>query len=224
MTTGTGSTGRSASSRRRSHAVRTRPPAPPSTKSSRVSVSNCRARQQHPRDVRPDDAWVGVEALVPPSGADDGHGVRSLDAVFGRPEDSSTGRSDAEHREVVSRHHQPEHAVHAAPCVQAERHRIDAVRGHAAEDIGAVPVIRVVGIRERVEPAWVLGSPEIDQAVGIGDARPRAQQQGVGQAEDRGARRQAKGQRHHGCDGERRALPEEPGGETEIRTNRLQNT
>ena len=166
-------------------------------------------------DSGADDTGIAGKAPLPEPEAHHRERIRVPVALVGRRDQPASRRRDAEHVEVVAGHQLTLHALGLVSGAQVEGvHRRDRQAGHHRIP-GAI--VQVVGIRGVAQIVLVRVLPaDVHQAVGLGDAGERPQQQRVHEAEDRRVRADPERQRRDGDQRERRVLEQHAESEPEV--------
>ncbi len=114
--------------------------------------------------------------------------------LVGQEEPSGSG-TRADDLEEVSRHQPGEHALGCLRGAEAHHFGPELMRGEGDEMRVALAHLLEERVAEVVEPFTVRSrTTDVDERPRIGDADARAEQECVGQAEDRGAGRDTHGE------------------------------
>ena len=160
---------------------------------------------------------AGGEAPAPELVAQDDDGMRVGSAVLVGQEEASGGGTRADDLEEVAGHQPGEHALGRLRGAEAHHLGPELMRGEGDEVRVALAHLLEERIAEIVEPLTVRSrAADVDQRGRVGDADARAQQECVGQAEDRGAGRDTHGQRQHRRQREDRAAGEQTKGIADV--------
>ena len=174
-------------------------------------------------DGAADHRRIGAEALAPQRVGQQDDAVPPLDLLVG-PEVAPQRRRDAKHAEKRGRHLERAHALglaDAGQVVRAGRRRLHGRRHRGERPVLSVPV-EIVGRRHRAEPPALARAllGERHHAVGA-RVRQRPPQHRVDDAEDGGARADAKGEREQRDGGEPWLPDEHPRAEADVLPHRV---
>lgn len=145
-----------------------------------------------------DDVGRAVKSQLPESMAENGDLLGRARAVFRWKEAAPERHRHAENIEVVARHREAKHALRTIATSETHWLGTETTAGKAGKHLVPIAIVGVVRIRHVVESFAACGPSDIHQGGGIANARPLPQQQGVGEAEDGGIRRDADRQRQDG--------------------------
>ena len=156
------------------------------------------------RDATANDINIGVEAPLPETVADHRDGISSRYRVFLVEKYAALLRDDAKNVEVVRGHSFTPDLFDLMGVAECEL--TDAVCREPDEHAVAVSKLHVARIRRRFVRPLAFAGIELDDFLGIRE-RPRAQQRGVEDREDRAVRANARRQRQDRYDRKPRVAP-----------------
>lgn len=171
-------------------------------------------------DFRADDVRIRAEALAPEAVAQHHHPRGARRGVFCGEKSSAHRRVDAEEVEVVAGDDLASETFRD-PVGGGQGRAEEAAEGEVGEDLVVRAVVLVVEPRHRQQSApraglvALLGGEQRHQRLGIRDREP-AQEERVGQGEDRDAGADADGQGDQRQSGHRRPPEEGSEGETQV--------